>query len=450
MIDQEERASVLTQAVLGLVSTAEAAKRLGLSVRHVRRLKGAFTRHGTRALVHGNRGRQPAHRLPEAVRGRIVLLASTTYADCSHRRLRQVLAEREQIVVSRSTLRRVLLEAGLRSPYRPPTRRLLPGLMPVGFDLTQRRVALLDLTGADFHESSFGQTVERWRRERPEALSLEIDLETFLALAQREPGRLPDGFVFHAGWCGSIVLGNLLSASDEHLVIKESRAVNALLSWLLNQVEPEGRARAKSLIAAALPSMFRQTRGTEQRLFFKLSSWQLRLAATLLRIFPTTPAVFLYRAPDATVASMLAQPPGWQRLLSRPRAIQQRFFPALAAVPPGKPLSPAAFYAYAWRSAAEAALSLPVERLLCLQYDELVGDLAATFRRLLDHFDVQLGPDAVTAACGAQAGSLQTSASLELDAALQSEVLAVVDDLPERLAQCCRRDPPTDDRRTPG
>jgi hypothetical protein len=322
--------------------------------------------------------------------------------------------------------------------------------MPVGFDPSQRRVALLDLTGADFRESIFGQTVERWRRDRPEALGLEVDLETFLALARREPGRLPDGLIFHAGRCGSIVLGNLLSDFDEHLVVKESRVVNALLSWLLNQTEPAGRARAEALLAAALPFMFRHTRGSERRLFFRLSSWHLRLATTLLRLFPTTPAIFLFRAPAATVASMLAQPPGWHRLLNQPRAIQQRLFPSLAGVAPDVPLSPAAFYAHAWRSAAEAALALPSERLRCLEYGALLGDLEVSFKKVVDHFDLPLGPAEVAAACATQAAALATSFQAEPDGALMREVLAVVGDLPELLEKRCQTDPARDDNRTSG
>jgi hypothetical protein len=261
-------------------------------------------------------------------------------------------------------------------------------VVPISFNLATRRVELLDLKGADYREPFFHQTVERWRRERRARLHLELSLDTFLEAARSEPGRRPDGFVFHAGRCGSTLLANMLSAPAEHLVIKESPAVNRLMEGLLNASDEPRRREREALVELALPFMFRPTRGSERRLFFKLSSWNVRLAGTLLRLFPDTPAAFVYRAAGPTIASMLSEPPGWQHLQSRPRGIQARFFPSLAEVPAAVPLTSVAFYAHAWRSAVEAALELPAERLLLLEYGELVSSTEAALTKLLAHFGV--------------------------------------------------------------
>src|SRR5689334_3194467 len=161
---------VLTLALTGALTNAEAAGRLGLSVRQVRRLKGALAREGAAGLVHGNRGRRSPRRLPDELRGRIVELARTSYLGHDQAQLRALLAEREGIVVTRSTLRRVLLEAGVRSGRRGRPPRLPAATVPIALDLSARRVTLLDLQAADFRELSFPQTLERWRRERPDAL----------------------------------------------------------------------------------------------------------------------------------------------------------------------------------------------------------------------------------------------------------------------------------------
>lgn len=433
---EQQRAQVLTRLLLGALTNAEAAALLGLSARQVRRLKGAFARGGPPALVHGNRGRRPVHRLPDALRSRLVELATTTYLGCNHQRLCELLAQREQLVVTRSTLRRVLLAAGVRSPHQRRARRLPPGLMPVALNLAQRRIELLDLSGADFRESFFDQTVERRRQERPTALGAEVELEVFAAAARLDPGRPPDGFLFHAGACGATPLANLLSLPDEHLVIKEARVVNALLAGLLNVADEAQRREREALLGLVLPFMFRPTRGTERGLLVKLSSWNVRLADTLLRRFPTSPAVFLYRPPAETVAAMLAQPPSWQRLLGRPRAVQARFFPSLAALPPQAPLSAAAFYAHAWRSAAESALALPAERLLVLEYAELIASLESALSRLLSHFGLSPSPATIAAMCQAPP-SVADRPTRALDPAGQAEALAVVGDLPARLASRC-------------
>jgi transposase len=116
--------------VLNLVGTArmtaeEAAGLLGLSLRHVRRLLRAYQNEGAQVLAHGNRGRKPANALGDGLKRQVVGLAQSTYAGCNTQHLSELLAEREGIDFSRSSVRRVLLEAGIRSPRkrRPPKHR---------------------------------------------------------------------------------------------------------------------------------------------------------------------------------------------------------------------------------------------------------------------------------------------------------------------------------------
>jgi transposase len=116
--------------VLNLVGTArmtaeEAAGLLGLSLRHVRRLLRAYRNEGAQVLAHGNRGRKPANALGDGLKRQVVGLAQSTYAGCNTQHLSELLAEREGIDLSRSSVRRILLEAGIRSPRkrRPPKHR---------------------------------------------------------------------------------------------------------------------------------------------------------------------------------------------------------------------------------------------------------------------------------------------------------------------------------------
>src|SRR3972149_6835585 len=122
---EQKRAMVLTTVIEGGVTVQQAGEGLGLSVRHVRRLKVAYRREGPAALAHGNRGRRPAHALEDALRRRVVELAQTTYGGGHHQHLTELLAEREGIHLSRSSVRRILGRAGLRGPRRrrPPQPR---------------------------------------------------------------------------------------------------------------------------------------------------------------------------------------------------------------------------------------------------------------------------------------------------------------------------------------
>lgn len=97
----------------------EAALILGLSERQTKRLKKRFLEHGAAGLAHGNRGRKPAHAIPDEIREKVLQLAQTKYTGCSYTFLSDLLRER---FLSPSSVRRILQSAGIPSPrrHRPP------------------------------------------------------------------------------------------------------------------------------------------------------------------------------------------------------------------------------------------------------------------------------------------------------------------------------------------
>jgi hypothetical protein len=84
-------------------------------------LKASYQRTGPAALVHGNRGRVPWNVVPAALRAHVVELAQTRYVGLSCQHLTEHLAEDAGLVLDRTTVRRILVAAGLR-PAR--TRRV--------------------------------------------------------------------------------------------------------------------------------------------------------------------------------------------------------------------------------------------------------------------------------------------------------------------------------------
>lgn len=115
---EQQRALVLAGVLDGRYSSEEATRLLALSARQVRRLRQAFVRDGPSALVHGNRQRRPAHALAATLKERVLALAQGRYAGCNDQHLSELLAEHEGIVLHRSSVRRILRDAGLRSPRR--------------------------------------------------------------------------------------------------------------------------------------------------------------------------------------------------------------------------------------------------------------------------------------------------------------------------------------------
>jgi hypothetical protein len=121
---EQHRSAVLNQVLEGKLTAMEAGAVLQLSERQVRRILAAYREAGAAALAHGNRGCPPVHAISAEVRQRVVTLAqSAAYTGCNDQFLSELLAEREGLVLSRSTIRRILLAAGVR---RPRTRRPTP------------------------------------------------------------------------------------------------------------------------------------------------------------------------------------------------------------------------------------------------------------------------------------------------------------------------------------
>jgi transposase len=115
---QLQRIVVVQKAVEGHLRVSEAAQALNRSARQVQRLKQWFDAEDSSWVLHGNTGRKPANRIAEETRQKVIELARGKYAGFKDSHLRDKLASVEKIVRSRSTVRRILRDAGLASPQK--------------------------------------------------------------------------------------------------------------------------------------------------------------------------------------------------------------------------------------------------------------------------------------------------------------------------------------------
>jgi transposase len=147
---EQRRAWVLTKVMAGEVEVGEAAELLGLSVRSVWRLKRRFADEGPAGLVHGNRGHASPRRIDEGTREQVRALARGRYDGANDSHLAELLAEREGIVVSRVSVRRILRTAGIASPRRrrAPRHRSRRDRMPQAGMLLQTDGSRHDWLGA--------------------------------------------------------------------------------------------------------------------------------------------------------------------------------------------------------------------------------------------------------------------------------------------------------------
>lgn len=117
-LKEQKRLHVLNELEAGRITNEKAAQMLGMTERHLYRLKASYRRQGAQALAHGNRGRPSPRRLPEEVRLPVVELVRSTYRAFNDHHLTEMLTEHHGIQVSRSSVRRLRREAGVPSPRK--------------------------------------------------------------------------------------------------------------------------------------------------------------------------------------------------------------------------------------------------------------------------------------------------------------------------------------------
>jgi len=113
---QWKRLDVLERNQQGQLTNHEAAQVLGISRRHLGRLRRAFGRKGREVAIHGNTGRRPANRVSDSIRARVLKLWRK-YVRFNDTHFTEKLVEVEGVKISRRSVARILRAAGV-SPAR--------------------------------------------------------------------------------------------------------------------------------------------------------------------------------------------------------------------------------------------------------------------------------------------------------------------------------------------
>jgi len=122
--EERERLHLIRRTVEKTLSQRDAAERLGICVRQFKRLVQAWRRDGDGGLLSRQRGRAAHNRLPDEKRLRIEGLLRETYPDFGPTLAAEKLAERDGIVVSRETVRRIQTRLKLHRPKKRGEKRV--------------------------------------------------------------------------------------------------------------------------------------------------------------------------------------------------------------------------------------------------------------------------------------------------------------------------------------
>jgi len=299
--EQWKRVDVLKRVEVGELTRGEAAQVLGLSRRQVRRLVRAYERAGRGAVVHGNRGREPANKLASETRERIAALHLRKYVGFNDQHFTEKL-EGEGIGVSRSTVRRVLREAGIGAARRrrPPRHRRRRERKP--------QEGMMMLWDGSRHE---------WLEERGPPLCL-------MGAIDDATGQVLPGAHFVEQECGAGYLGTLRSIArekglplsaymDQHGSLKRNDGHWTLEEELRGEQDPTQVGRAlRALGIEVIYALSPQAKGRVERLWGTMQDRlvsELRLAgartcaqanAVLARYLPEHNARFAIAPTDSS------------------------------------------------------------------------------------------------------------------------------------------------------
>ena len=112
------RVEVIALRRSGKISQAQAARRLHLSERQVRRLEAKVASAGAAGLRSQQRGRPSNRAIPAQIRSQVATLIRTHYRDFGPTLASEYLQQRHGIGLSKETVRAIMINAGLWRPRR--------------------------------------------------------------------------------------------------------------------------------------------------------------------------------------------------------------------------------------------------------------------------------------------------------------------------------------------
>ena len=110
--------SIMERLIAGYILERETAGLIGMSLRHIQRIKKRFKSEGDLGLIHRARGRPSNHHIDPSRYDTAVSIISSEYADYSYTLIHEKLRDKHGISLSMPTIRSELIRRGIRTPRR--------------------------------------------------------------------------------------------------------------------------------------------------------------------------------------------------------------------------------------------------------------------------------------------------------------------------------------------
>jgi hypothetical protein len=268
---------------------------------------------------------------------------------------------------------------------------LAPRALPSTWRAEQGIVELIDIGHASLNEPFFGDSISALRRSGGATVT-RLALTGLRDLLAMENVSSPTGFIFHVGRCGSTLLANMIGSHPAVRAVKEPPVIS---SFLARTGLGHGSGNANDDILYTLIAAF--GRGLHDEHFvLKFTGWTSVDIERILRLFPTTPAVFLWRPAIEVVTSWMARVPTWgqdgkRSQLARILNIERQRIAGEHGL--------ISYFSHIWLAEASAAYDMarrPGSRVTTVTYADLRDNPRDVILGVSGHFRIPVSSSEVT------------------------------------------------------
>lgn len=110
---EKQKLEIITDVFDRKITNGDAAKKLGLSIRQIQRLKIDVRKYGASAIIHKLKGKPGNHKLHQAVKLEALSLVKEKYSDFKPKFASEKLEENHQLLINPETLRLWMIEGKL-------------------------------------------------------------------------------------------------------------------------------------------------------------------------------------------------------------------------------------------------------------------------------------------------------------------------------------------------
>ncbi|MGH9967409.1 MAG: hypothetical protein ACREBG_06200 [Pyrinomonadaceae bacterium] len=228
----------------------------------------------------------------------------------------------------------------------------------------------MDMSGVVLAEPFFSETVDRVRKEKVGTRALVTDFAALIRLEKISDSLQPSGFIFHSSRSGSTLVANACRALRDALVVAEAPAIDKLISRFFTDTDADGTKELfySVFLRGAVSALGQRRLGNERHYFVKFASTSTLQFARIRRVWPTVPAVFLFRDPIEVMVSNMRSLPQWMVIESNPATAAAIIGVSLEEV---MLISPEEFCARALGGYYAAVEAIADEHTLLINYDQL-------------------------------------------------------------------------------